>query len=620
VFAMPPLILASFFLALDRVAGTHFFNVVQGGNALLWQHLFWWFGHPEVYIIAIPAFGIISAVVPTFSRRRIAAYLPIALAMISIGIISFGLWVHHMFTVGTSVLGMSFFAAASMAIAIPSGVQVFGWLGTMWEGRRLVWRAPMLWAVGGIVTFVAGGITGVMVAAVPFDWQVHDSHFVTAHFHYVLVGGSVLPFIAGLYYWFPKITGRMLDERLGRWSFWMAFTGFNVAFFTLHYTGFLGMPRRVYTYMATNGWDTPMTITAAGAFVLAAGVGITLFNVVSSLRRGAAADVDPWQAPTLEWATSSPPAAYNFAAIPHVGSHSPLWDGDGSLPAAAEQPGTARREALGTTILDARPQHRIVLPQPSIWPLALAISAATIFVGAIVSLTFVPIGVLLSIGAIIGWNWPRRERAAAGTRPESSAATDDEGPGELPAAVDDQRAIAWWGMLGLVVIEFMFVVALIASYFYLRFYAVEWPLGGIQRPALLLPGIGSALLLASTVPVHWALHGVRRGNRARLLVGLALAATLAVAVLLVLYYELLGMGFTWEINAYGSIVWVILGYQSVQTGILVLWSLAAVVAVLTGHFREGQTLGVRLLAFYWAFVAISWVALFATLYLSPWVL
>ena len=606
VFAMPPLILASFFLALDRVVGTHFFNVVQGGNALLWQHLFWWFGHPEVYIIAIPAFGIISAVIPTFSRRRIAVYLPIALAMISIGIVSFGLWVHHMFASGVSVLGMSFFAAASMAIAIPSGVQVFGWLGTRWEGRRLLWKAPMIWAVGGIVTFVAGGITGIMVAAVPFDWQVHDSHFVTAHFHYVLLGGSVLPFIAAVYYWFPKITGRMLNERLGRWSFWITFLGFNVAFFTLHYTGFLGMPRRVYTYMDANGWSTPMTITAAGAFVLAAGVGITVVNVVTSLRRGAAAEGNPWQAATLEWATSSPPAGYNFAAIPEVGSHSPLWDVDGPLPAAAEQPGTAVREVLGTSVLDGKPQHRIVLPWPSLWPLVLAVSAATIFIGAIVSLNLVPVGLVLTTVAIIGWNWPRGELA-----PEA---------GGLPVNVDDRRSIRWWGMLGLIVIEFMVVVALMASYFYLRFYAPQWPLGGIQRPALLLPAIGAALLLGSIVPIQWGFRGIRHGNRARLLTGLALAGTLAAAVLVITYYELLGLGFTWAINAYGSIVWVILGYLALHAAILVLWSLVAGAAVFVGHLREGKTLGVRLLAFYWTFVALSWIPLFATVYVAPWIL
>jgi cytochrome c oxidase subunit I+III len=612
VFAMPPLVLASFFLALDRVVGTQFFNVVQGGNSLLWQHLFWWFGHPEVYIIAIPAFGIISTVIPTFSRRRIAVYLPMTLALITIGIVSFGLWVHHMFASGISVLGMSFFAAASMAIAIPSGVQVFAWLGTMWESKGLVWRAPMIWAVGGIVTFVAGGITGIMVAAVPFDWQVHDSHFVTAHFHYVLLGGSVLPFIAAVYYWFPKITGRMLDERLGRWSFWLTFLGFNVAFFTMHYTGFLGMPRRVYTYMDTNGWSTPMTITAAGAFVLATGIGISVVNVVTSLRRGAAAEGNPWQAATLEWATSSPPPGYNFAEIPEVSSHSPLWDVDGPLTPAEQQPGTAVREVLGTSMLDARPEHRIALPYPSLWPLVLAVSAATIFIGAIVSLSLVPVGLVLTTVAIVGWNWPRGKRdqkAVPGTR-----------GGELPVDVDDRRSIRWWGMLGLVVIEFMAVVALIFTYFYLRFYAPQWPLGSIQQPALLLPGIGAALLLASVLPILWGYYGIRHGNRARLLTGLAAGGSLALAVLVLTYYELLGLGFTWQINAYGSIVWVILGYVALQSAILLLWSLIAAVAATAGHFGEEKTLGVRLLAFYWTFVALSWIPLFATVYVIPWVL
>jgi cytochrome c oxidase subunit I+III len=266
IFAMPPLMLATVFLALDRLTGTHFFNVAGGGDPVLWQHLFWFFGHPEVYIIVLPAFGVATMVIPALVRRPLIGYLPVALANVAVGFVSFGLWVHHMFAGEHTLLGMSFFAAASMSIAIPNGVQVFAWIATLWHGVRILWNTALLFIIGFIFTFVIGGITGVMVSAIPFDWQVHDSHFVTAHFHYVLVGGTVFPLLAGLYYWFPKVTGRLLDERLGKTSFWLTFLGFNVAFFTMHITGFHGMPRRVYTYVAGRDWDGLMLVTAVRAF------------------------------------------------------------------------------------------------------------------------------------------------------------------------------------------------------------------------------------------------------------------------------------------------------------------------------------------------------------------
>ncbi|NPV08832.1 MAG: cytochrome ubiquinol oxidase subunit I [Anaerolineae bacterium] len=409
VFAFPPLVLGSIMLQLDRMVGTHFFNVAAGGNPLLWQHLFWWFGHPEVYIIAIPAFGMISMVIPVFARRHIIGYLPVALSLLTIGLVSFGLWVHHMFTTSVSFLGMSLFAAASMAIAIPSGVQVFAWVGTIYESRRLLWRTPLLFSSGFVVLFVLGGITGVMVASVPFDWQVQDSHFVTAHFHYVLIGGAVFPLFAGLYYWYPKLTGRLLDERLGRLSFWLMFVGFNVAFFTMHYTGFMGMPRRVSTYMFGRGWDTPMLITAVGAFVLAAGIAVTLVAAISAHTRPADAPADPWGGGTLEWATASPPPPYNFEMIPAVNHRTPLWPATGQVGPADTyyHPRDDQRETIGTSILDAEPQQRVLLAGNSVWPVLLALAVAITFIGSIVTLVAVPIGAFLSFIAIAGWNWPR---------------------------------------------------------------------------------------------------------------------------------------------------------------------------------------------------------------------
>jgi cytochrome c oxidase subunit 1 len=411
IFAFPPLVLTSIFLAADRLIDTNFFNVALGGNPLLWQHLFWWFGHPEVYIIAIPAFGIISTIIPTFTRRPIVGYMIVAVSMVVIGIVSFGLWVHHMFSAHDSILGMSLFAAASMAIALPSGMQVFAWIGTIWDSKRVEWRSPMLWVTGGILLFTVGGLTGPLLAAIPLDWQVTDTHFVTAHFHYLLLGGAVFPVIGGLYYWFPKITGRMMNERLGKWSFWLSFIGFNIAFFILHYAGLVGMPRRVHTYIAGQGFDLPMQITLFGALILVAGLTITFWNVIVSLRRGPPAGDNPWNAPTLEWATSSPPPLYNFYHIPVVRSGNPLWD-DTSQEAGPHgyQTGLNYRETLGTSALDAVPEQRIALAGNSIWPLVLAASTGIVFMGSLIDLIFIPIGALLSFVALVGWNWPGNQR------------------------------------------------------------------------------------------------------------------------------------------------------------------------------------------------------------------
>jgi cytochrome c oxidase subunit 1 len=353
----------------------------------------------------------VSTILPVFSRHRLVGYLPVVLSQVLIGIISFGLWVHHMFAGELSILAMTFFAAASMSIAIPSGIQVFAWIGTIWLGARPRSRTAFLWATGFIPLFVIGGITGVMVAAPPFDWQVHDTHFVTAHFHYVLIGGTVFPVLGMLYYWFPKMSGRLLDEKLGAWSFWLSFAGFNVAFFTLHYTGLIGMPRRVHTYMRGMGWSTPMTITAAGAVVLGAGLAVTLVNAIKSLRGGQRAGDDPWEGGTLEWATTSPPPAHNFDRIPAVASRMPLWAKEGrEAQATASLLVEHPRVTIGTSTLDGEPEQRLLVSGPSLQPLLLAVGGVVAFYGALVSLWLVPAGALVAFVAIVLWNWPGRHR------------------------------------------------------------------------------------------------------------------------------------------------------------------------------------------------------------------
>jgi len=403
-FAMPAVMIASTYLLLDRSIATQFFNPAEGGDALLWQHLFWFFGHPEVYIIFIPALGVVSAVTATFTNRPVSSYPLMVLALLATGFLAFGLWVHHMFATGLPRLGNSFYTAASMMIALPSGVQIFCWIATMWQGR-IRFATPMLFVIGFVVDFVIGGLTGVMLASVPVDLQVHDTYFVVAHFHYVLIGGAVFPLMAAFYYWFPKITGRMLSERLGKWNFWLFFIAFNVTFFPMHLLGLEGMPRRVYTYNADLGWDSLNLLATVGAFALAASVLLFFINVVISLRSGAAAGANPWGASSLEWATASPPPGYNFAHIPVVDSSDPLWDHPEELP-VAHGLRTDRRELLLTTPAEARPDLREPSADPTIWPFLAALAATFLFVLTVFTPWGLYIGAVPVAVTLIGWFWP----------------------------------------------------------------------------------------------------------------------------------------------------------------------------------------------------------------------
>jgi cytochrome c oxidase subunit 1/cytochrome c oxidase subunit I+III len=409
VFALPALSAANIMLELERRFGFHFFDKGHGGDALLWQHLFWIFGHPDVYIIFLPAVGIVSSIVPVFARRPVVGYTWLALATMVTALVGFGVWVHHMFATGLPQVSLIFFAAASLLIAIPSGIQVFAWIATLLTGRPVL-RSPLLYVLGFLVVFVVGGLTGVMFAAIPFDQQTTDSYFVVAHFHYVLFGGAVFPIFAGIHYWFPKLTGRLLSERLAVVAFWIFFVGFNLLFFPMHVAGLLGMPRRVYTYPGGLGFDLPNLLETIGAFTLAVGILLVALNVVWSRWRGALAGPDPWGANTLEWATSSPPPHYNFAVIPRVGSADPNWDVEERAADLADLergewilPG---HETPATTSMDAELDEVLEMPEETVWPLLLAAALALFFfLGVLDHWVAAGLSLVLVGGALAGWHW-----------------------------------------------------------------------------------------------------------------------------------------------------------------------------------------------------------------------
>ena len=432
MFAMPAVMLASTALILDRLVGTHFFDVEQAGDALLWQHLFWFFGHPEVYIIFIPGSGLVSAIVTAFSRRHLFGYLAVVLSLVSTAFMGFGLWVHHMFATGLPQLGESFFTAASIMIAIPTGIQIFCWIATMWSGRVSV-KAPMLWILGFFAIFVAGGLTGVMLAAVPLNTQLHDTFFVVAHFHYVLIGGAVFPLFGAFYYWYPKITGRLLSERLGRWVFGLLFAGFNLTFFPMHVLGLHGMPRRIYTYLPELGWGPLNLVATGGALLMACGVVLFMFDALAArVRVGAEAGNDPWGAGTLEWATTSPPPPGNFARPLTVAGREPLWDNPPDQPVVVGLR-EGIRDVLVTHVLDAEPDHRQKFPDPSVWPLLTAISTTALFIASIFTPWAVVWGSIPVFITMVGWFWPR-SASDAGTRPWPVDGRTLPAPGEMPAA------------------------------------------------------------------------------------------------------------------------------------------------------------------------------------------
>jgi cytochrome c oxidase subunit I+III len=622
LFGFTPLLVATTLLELDRKFGTRFFDAAAGGDPLLWQHLFWIFGHPDVYIQFIPATGIISLIIPALARQRLAGESLIAAAMIATGAISFGLWVHHMFSAGLSVLGMSFFAAASMTIAIPSGIQVVAWIATLWRGKP-VYTTALLFSLGFIITFVVGGVTGVMVAAIPFDWQVHDTQFVVGHFHYVLVGGVIFPIFAAFYYWMPKMVGRLLDERLGRWNFWLMFIGFQLTFFPMHISGLLGMPRRVYTYLPGLGWEIPNLISSLGAYLIGAAVVVFIWNAVRSviLGRGARPSDNPWGAGTLDWATPSPPPDEGYRVIPIVNSRYPLWDqptlerGDPRheriVHGLADSP-TAWRAQLITSAVTAEPQAIVRLAHPSLWPLIASFALTLNFVATLFDLYWLlALSTVATIGCVIVWLWPSREERERRLAGESTTLHG------LPVYTSGTSAPGWWTMAHIVVIIFVVTACLVFSYFYLRADMPTWPPVGFGRPALLLPALATVASIGVVVAAHWAERGIRRSRPGRLLFGLAGALLLTASALALLAASWLTSGMSASDHAYASLVVTLLGVQAtLLVGGLVLLGVVLVQARL-GYFDAHRFLAVQNTTVYSYALAANWLVSGGVVYLTP---
>ena len=394
VLAFPVITVGLVELVMDRNFGTHFFDTAGGGDPILWQHLFWVFGHPEVYILILPPMGVVSEILPTFSRKPLFGYPIVVFSGIVIGFMSWAVWSHHMFTTGMGPTALTVFTITTMLIAVPTGVKIFNWIATVWGGSVDL-KTPMLFALGFISLFIIGGLSGVSHAVAPSDFQQQDTYYIVAHIHYVLFGGSIFGILAGIYYWFPKLTGRMLGEGLGKWNFWVTFVGMNLTFFPMHFVGLNGMPRRIYTYGEEFGWGLLNMLSSLGYVVLFIGMLLFVINLLNSLRNGRAAGHDPWDAPTLEWSISSPPPVYNFAEIPRVEGRDPYWT-------------TKRRAEAEGQPLTAGEAHvdpdTIHMPSPSYWPVIIAAGITLIAAGLLTHYAVSFVGGIIAFLGTIGWS------------------------------------------------------------------------------------------------------------------------------------------------------------------------------------------------------------------------
>ena len=585
----PPLILGSILLELERAFGLPFFQVDHGGDALLWQHLFWLFGHPEVYIIFLPAAGAISTILPVMSRTRLLGHPWVIASAVSLAVLSFGLWVHHMFTTGIPHLALAFFSAASTLVAVPTAVQIFAWIGTIAKGRPQM-HLPMMWMLSFFATFVIGGLTGVMVAVVPFDWQAHDTYFIVAHLHYVLIGGFVFPMLGALYYWMPHVTGRKTFFKLGNTAFWLIVPGFHGTFLLLHWVGLLGMRRRIDTFDPGQGWEVINIIASVSSFVMAIGFALVLIDVVVNAAVAIRGSRDPWGAGTLEWAMPTPAAPYNFASLPQITSREPLWDtpelpvqlarGEGYL----GDPSRNRRETLTVEPTTGTPEYIVVFPGNTALPMLMSAVTGLFFLGMLIKaywlVPFVALGVL---GCALVWAWGLQRRTPEGPLPVGRGLT-------LPVASEVAHPPGWWGSLFLLVADGTFFGSLLFGYAFLWTIAPNWPPQAWAEPGVLPVAllIGGAFLALAA-------------SRIRSLWPLTCAAMLAMGLAAVMVLRTVpdpGQ------HAYAATVWVLAGYAILHQAVALIMAGFFGATRVSGHANE-TTAGLHNITRLWSDYAVA---------------
>jgi cytochrome c oxidase subunit I+III len=605
LFAFPPLIAGSMLLEVERAFHWPFFNPGRGGDPLLWQHLFWLFGHPEVYIIFLPSVALIAMIVPTFARRAIVGYGWIVLAAVGTGFLSFGLWVHHMFTTGLPGISLGLFSAASEAVAIPTGVQIFCFLATLAAGR-LVPSVPMLYAFGSLVIFVLGGLTGVMVAIAPFDFQAHDTFFVVAHFHYVLIGGALFPILAGCYYFFPLINGKQLSDKLGKIAFWLAFIGFNVAFLPMHLTGLRGMPRRVFTYPAGVGFDALNFVSTVGAFILAAGLAVVFWDLVRPKKKQPYAERNPWQAGTLEWTQEMPGKPWGIRSIPEIDSRYPLWDqpnflrdvdeGRFYLPDAEE----GKRETILTSVIDARPEQCVRLPGPTFVTLWAALTTGGFFIfGTYHWWWLALISLVAALGVILYWLW-------TGTAVIPEKAEKDVGLGlTLPLYASGPTSVGWWAMFITMLAVLTAFVCLVFGYFFFWTVRSDFPPDPTPGPGVFWPVVAAALLLGAWALTLLARRWNRNDNAAGFYAGLVLASALAAAGGATLLAGPWVTGLDPKSHAYPATVWILVIWTAAHAVVGVVMQLYCVARRVAGRMTARYDIDISNVALYWHFTALT---------------
>lgn len=605
LFAFPPLIAGDIMLEIERAFDWPFFDPDRGGDPLLWQHLFWIFGHPEVYIVFLPSIALVATILPTFARTPMVGYGWVVLAAVGTGFLSFGLWVHHMFTTGLPGITLGLFSAASVAVAIPTGVQFFCFIATLFTGR-VRRNAAMLFIFGGLATFIIGGLTGVMVAIAPFDLQAHDSYFIVSHLHYVLIGGTIFPLVAAFYYYWPAAFGKRLSERMGTIAFWIMLVGFNITFFPMHLTGLLGMPRRVFTYPADLGFDELNMISTIGAFILASGFAVFLIDVVRPRRNQPYSERDPWGAGTLEWLAEIPDRPWGTRSIPEIDSRYPLWDqenflrdvdeGRFFLPDAEE----GLRETIVTSVIDAEPQQCLRVPGPTF----LALLAAVFTGGAFIFATFhwwilTGLSAVAGFGLIAGWLW-----TGTATVPEKQ--TKDIGLGvSLPLYASGPASVGWWAMFITMLGDMTAYIALVFGYFFYWTVHENFPPPELPGPGVVWPVTGGALLLAAWGLTIVARHMNHRDRSALYYASLLIAAGLALGGAIALNAGPYLAGMAPTVHAYPAIVWLIVGWTTLHVALGVIMHLYCVARRWAGRMTAEHDIDICNVELYWHFTALT---------------